>query len=91
MHEAVVAMCHSYPIGSYLNRWALLGHAKTGASVPDSMVKKGDFIEETMGIAQREDIRQNGALLGDVCATIHVSDYQRSVAFHPLSSTARKG
>ena len=28
------------------------------------MVKKGDFIEETMGIAQREDIRQNGMAPG---------------------------
>lgn len=31
--------------------------------VAGSLVQKGDFIEETLGIAEREDIMKNGFLL----------------------------
>ena len=32
------------------------------AMVAGSLVQKGDFIEETLGIAEREDIMKNGFL-----------------------------
>ena len=32
-----------------------------------SPVQRGDFIEETLGVAEREDILQNGAWMAALC------------------------
>ena len=43
----------------------------SAAVVAGSLVQKGDFIEETLGIAEREDIMKNGFLL---CIPVELGD-----------------
>jgi hypothetical protein len=54
-----------------LHRWKgfFRGLSFHQLGIPGSLVRKGDFIEETLGIAQRDDILKNGSSVNKVIET----------------------